>query len=279
MLGNADVHDTVSQKTKEFGPEKISSRPSLQEGKLTPDRAEKYAGRLGFATHVMGDKVGRAFIKPFFMQAHCPSYDFIMSPLIKEALLWWIEYLEVMPTMERHMNDENLPEMTLWTDAAGALTMCAALLWTGTEYVWTMDKCPSHIYSQFVDRRDDHILLQEALAIALANKTFEEILDNCNVTNFVDNDAVLFSMIKGTAQAADLRAVVGRVWMDMAVKRVAWQGFRVESHSNIADSPTRDRWHIFGLLGARFIPPQWPGWLEVLWSPVLPTRVFKADQC
>ena len=194
----------------------------------------------------MGDKVGRAFIKPFFMQAYCPTYNFVMSPLLKEALMWWIEYLEVMPTIERHMNNKNRPEMTLWTDAAGASTNCAALLWTGTEYVWTMDECPNHIYSQFLDRHDDQILLQEA------SKTFDEILDNCYVTNFVDNDAVLFSMIKGTAQAADLRAVVGRLWMDMAVKRVAWQGFRVESHSNIADAPRRERLAHFWAVGSPF---------------------------
>ena len=124
-----------------------------------------------------------------------------------------------------------------------------------------------------------NILLQEALAIALASKTFDEILDNCYVTNFVDNDAVLFLMIKGTAQAADLKAVVGILWMGMAVKGVAWQGFRVESHSNIADAPTRQRWHIFEPLGARVIPPQWPGWLDDLWSPALPTQVFQAGQC
>ena len=68
-------------------------KQALQEGTLTPDRAEKYAGRLGFATNVMGDKDGRAFIKPFFMQAYCPTYNFIMSPLLKEALMWRIEYL------------------------------------------------------------------------------------------------------------------------------------------------------------------------------------------
>jgi len=103
-------------------------KQALQEGTLTPDRAEKYAGRLGFATNVMGDKVGRAFIKPFFMQAYCPTFNFIMSPLLKEALMRWIEYLEVMPTIERHMNNENRPEMTLWTDAAGASQMCSSVV-------------------------------------------------------------------------------------------------------------------------------------------------------
>ena len=117
----------------------------------------------------------------------------------------------------------------------------------------------------------------EAFARILALSTFTDELDNCYMTNLVDNDAVLFSMIKGTAQAGDSRAVVGRMWMAMARKHVAWMGYRVESHSNMADAPTRDRWHIFGLLRAQLVEPVWPHWLFDLWQPLMPAHEVSQD--
>ena len=126
---------------------------------MTPDAAEQIAGRLGFAVSVMGDKVGRAFIKVFFMQAFHPTYDFRLSPLLVEAIRWWLEYLVVMPKIERKVFDRDRPEKVLWTDAAGSNKIRAALLWTGDRYIWTMAEVPPTIYQQFLHRKDDQILL------------------------------------------------------------------------------------------------------------------------
>ena len=44
----------------------------LADRRLTPEEASKMAGRLSFAVTAAGNKVGRAFIKPFYAQVFAP---------------------------------------------------------------------------------------------------------------------------------------------------------------------------------------------------------------
>ena len=44
----------------------------LQTGILAPGEAARLAGRLSFAVTVSGNKVGRAYVKPFHAQSHAP---------------------------------------------------------------------------------------------------------------------------------------------------------------------------------------------------------------
>ena len=64
-----------------------------EEHRLSPDEASRMAGRLSFAVTAFSNKVGRAFVKPFYAQAHSPMRGWRCSPGLLNAALWWLQLL------------------------------------------------------------------------------------------------------------------------------------------------------------------------------------------
>ena len=100
--------------------------------------------------------------------------------------------------------------------------------------------------------RNDHILMQELLAIPLAYVTFSEQLTGLLVTVFVDNDAAKGALINGASRSRPSAGIVGEFWL-LACE---WSVFpwveRVASEANIADGPSRGEWsEVFALGGSR----------------------------
>ena len=85
---------------------------------------------------------------------------------------------------------------------------------------------------------------------------------------FVDNDGVLFSMKNGGAAPEDVNVVVGKLSLQMAEAKIGWFGYGVESHANVADGPTRDRWLALLALNSQPVTPCWPEWVMDFWSSV-----------
>ena len=65
----------------------------ISEGECDPQKASKFAGRLSFAVTACCDKVGRAFVKPFYAQANAPLAAHRVSMRLKLAALWWMAFL------------------------------------------------------------------------------------------------------------------------------------------------------------------------------------------
>ena len=68
---------------------------AVQENRLEWDEAAKMADRLSAAVTAAHDKVGRAYIKPFFAQAYQPLPH--MSATLIRASHWWAQYLTERP--------------------------------------------------------------------------------------------------------------------------------------------------------------------------------------
>ena len=87
------------------------------------------------------------------------------------------------------------------------------------------------------------------------------------LTVAIDNQGVLGSFVSGRAGAADMNLSIGQTWLQAAALGAGIHFVRVESASNLADGPTRDKIAILEQLGAREVPPQWPVpvWVYELW--------------
>ena len=63
-------------------------------------RLRNCAGRLSFACVIASGKIGRAFVKPFYAQAHAPMPGFEVSPSLKNGAEWWIKFLPLAPAVK-----------------------------------------------------------------------------------------------------------------------------------------------------------------------------------
>ena len=68
-------------------------RQMLEVGTCDPGQTSKFAGRLSFAVTASCDKVGRAFVKPFYAQSHAPMSGHRVSLRLRLAALWWLALL------------------------------------------------------------------------------------------------------------------------------------------------------------------------------------------
>ena len=69
-------------------------RRILETQTLSPDKASRHAGRLSFAVSAAANRVGRAFVNPFYAQANAPMLGDRCSTWLLTATLWWVAYLE-----------------------------------------------------------------------------------------------------------------------------------------------------------------------------------------
>ena len=228
-------------------------------GKLTPGDASKLAGRLSFSVTLSGNRVGRAFIKPFHAQAHKPLYGNATSPLLRQACEWFLKYLECCPTSVRVLTPLMRPSETSWTDASGESHF------QGTFY-WTRARAPDQVWRLLQPRGDHQIGFQEFLAVLLAWATFKKLLQASLWLNFVDNDSVLHAISHGSGGNDETSLCIGRLWLEIAAAGVDLHVGRVESAANIADGPTGDRLQLLACLKATFVPPELPSWVHTLWE-------------
>ena len=78
------------------------------------------------------------------------------------------------------------------------------------------------------------------LAVCLLVSTFRELIRNTLRHLYVDNNGVVYSVIRGSGQAPEINLMVGHFWLEMSELSCCPRVFRVESEANVADGPTRD---------------------------------------
>ena len=228
------------------------------------------AGRMPFAVTAAGNKVGRAFIKPFYAQVYSPlRHDRCSAPLLSAAK-WWVVYLKARFASE-HASALAREHCICWTDAAGASRLLAAVITTPRGVWFTRCRVPDFVWRQLLPRSDDQIGVQEALAVLLLQATFADMLSGALVSVFVDNDGVSYGFINGDAEAPETNAMIAVFWLRAAQMRSSVVFHRVESASNIADGPTRpdkDGCRVLHAVGAVEVPARLHGFLIKLWFPL-----------
>ena len=235
-------------------------------GVLAPGDASKLAGRLSFAVTVSGNRVGRAFIKPFHAQANQPLFNNAVSPLLRQACSWFLQYLEHCPTSVRLLNPLTRSRAVSWTDASGESRWVAAVLYYEGTFFWTRVRTPENVWQMLIQREDHQIGFQEFLGVLLAWTTFKGFLQGSLWIAFVDNDSVLHAITKASGGTAETSLCIGRLWLEIAVAGVDLHMGRVESAANVADGPTRDSFRFLADLKATWVEPKLPLWLESFWE-------------
>ena len=81
-----------------------------------------------------------------------------------------------------------------------------------------------------------------------------------------DNDGVVASLIRGSMSALDVNLCVGQIWLDINRMHLALLLARVESKANVADAPSRDSTDFLSSIGASFVQPIMPQWVDALWA-------------
>jgi hypothetical protein len=228
--------------------------------------AATMAGRLSFMVTVAANKVGRAFIKPFFAEANDPWQGGRASPSLLDAAAWFrMVLLARMPVVQKSVSRRSRV-VQAWTDAAGESRMIAAVVRVEDNFFFTNIRVPDFLWSQFLPRKDHYIGLQEALAVTLAVTTFASTFAGSLLTLYIDNDGVLANFIGGSSRAPETNKFVAMFWFECARLNIAVVFYRVESKANVADGPTRDRWDDLIALGAHWVEPKLPDFLEDIWA-------------
>ena len=247
----------------------------LAEGRLEKWRAAKLAGRMQFSLSLNFGRVGRAFVRPFHMQAAAPLPGDLLSMQAKRSCLWFARYLELRPVVVASAFKPRREHIVTWSDAAGN-RKTAVFLWSKKlGWKWTYWRVPRSIVRRLLSRSDDQIGYLELAAVVVALSTFEDDIKGQAWTAWIDNQGVVGSLIKGGSRALDLNPIIGQMWMWIARSGIALQTGRVASRSNIADEPTRgsDEW--VKLVNAQFYKPVIPGWLTDPWlAPDFPPGKF-----
>ena len=233
---------------------------------LSPGDASKLAGRLSFAVTVSGCRVGRAYIKPFYAQAHSPTAPNTVSTRLLQSARWFHAYLEKCPFSVRRVRTEHAAQCITWSDAAGATKWVAAIASVQGQYFWTRLKTPDDVWEQLLDRGDFQIGFQELLGLLLAWGTFGHLLKGACWLAFVDNDGVLHAVMKGGGGGPESFACIGHLWLDLAEAQVDLHVGRVESAANPADGPTRDSLALLQRMKAVWMQPRLPSWVQQFWS-------------
>jgi len=235
-------------------------------GRCEAGLSAKFAGRLSFAVTLAADKAGRAFIAPMYAQQHDPLPEGRISWRWRCAAQWWMEYLRYRPPAVRSLSDGQRPCIIFWTDAAGRSRCIAAVARLNGAYFYTHMRVPDEIWDSLLDRNDEQIGFQEALAVFLFIGTFQSVIARSRLLGFVDNDGVRASMLKGSCKAPEINTLIGRFWLDLAKRGTAVYLARVETHANIADGPSRAQLELMKRLKATYVEPVLPPWAFGLWS-------------
>ena len=131
-------------------------------------------------------------------------------------------------------------------------------------------KAPEHVWNLLLDRGENQIGFQELLGVLLTRGTFSKFLHSAGWISFADDDGVVHSILKGGGGGPEAFECRGRFWHELAEAQCDLHMARVESGSNPADAPTRDKFDALQRMSAKWMPPQLPDWIQTMWQgPIL----------
>ena len=210
-------------------------RANLQDGTVEAGEAAKHAGRMSFAVTVAADRCGRAYV---------------LSMWTRLSLQWWIAFLEDDELKWRSTVAIQRTRVFAWTDAAGESRMLSAMIHVAGQWHFTYLRMPATVWQLLLPRRGHQIALQELIAVVMLVATFGEELMGCELSLYIDSDAVLGALLKGGCRAEDANLIIGPVWLWLAQEQIAIEIWRVESKANVADDPRRDQFQWLRKAGA-----------------------------
>ena len=95
--------------------------------------AGKFAGRFSWTT-MQNDKVGRAYIRDWYMATNDPLPFGRLRLGHKRSCDWWLEYLKKKPRAIHWTRSLSRRHAIMWTNASGAARWMAVVVVIGNEF-------------------------------------------------------------------------------------------------------------------------------------------------
>ena len=122
--------------------------------------------------------------------------------------------------------------------------------------------------SQLAARQVSQIGFQELLGLVLVTGAFPWAVSGSLWVCLCGNNVVLQALSKKKRAQHGYNLLIGIVWLHLADADCDLCVGRVESKANIADGPTRDYLFDLEALGAVFVSPSLPEWIQDVWNPM-----------
>jgi hypothetical protein len=194
---------TVMGKSKAENDSKYIAQ-HLGDGSMPPGAAKELASRVQAAVTISQNKEVRACGNTLDRQVYDPRPA--ITPLSQAALLWWTHDIEVRPPSKASFR-LGRKEVILWSSASGesrTLGVVTAVKDVGSwSYAYTYLRVPDEFWELLLDRLDKQTDHHELLAVTLVMTT--RAVQSYVVTNDVDNDGVLGSILKGASKCHEVR--------------------------------------------------------------------------
>ena len=224
---------------------------------LSPAQAAKWRGRLYFATSVGWFGAARAALNAFKERQYEVELLYrghSLTPQLSVAISFLLKLLQSKSFAEpRGFPSVHAPIYISYSDGEGAGGIGGILLpklwrsWDGTLHFerdtpplyfsgFLPRVVPGEFGSEFVSL--EHITAIEAAAVIVLLETFPE-LSNCLWLHFVDNDAAMYSFVKGSSSSNAMNELSALLHKCCSERKIYFYVQRVESAANPADPPSR----------------------------------------
>ena len=203
-------------------------------GTLTPGKAAKIRGRLGYAQSLMFGRLGRAHLQPFSDRQYAKHGlgKWELNSDLKEVLAWWIA--NVFSAVPRRVNFSKEAPVLVYTDASGQGHVEAVLVLGGRRISYhTHMPAWAAKWGIFEFELAAVILgIVAALIHAPARAIFA----------FCDNTAVDHTVVRGSNSTRLGRSLCSVVWAILTCTSTALWLEYVNTMVNPADPPSRACW-------------------------------------
>ena len=146
----------------------------LHEGVCEAHKASQFAGRFAHTVGQAANRIGKAFIRPWYAQATAPMARGAISPWLLFSISFFKEYLRLRPESKRSAGMPMRRHVRAWTDASGVDRWIAAVVLCDGRFEYCKMQLEENFFEQMMQRKDHYIGIQEQLAITLLMETFEE---------------------------------------------------------------------------------------------------------
>jgi hypothetical protein len=164
-----------------------------------------------------------------------------MPMRLVRALEWWQRFLATNPRRSLPLEPSSKPRLVVYTDATGAGTLAWAAVLAGQK-VFASARVPRWL-NQWACFRRQQIATWELVAAVCALWYFFESAANAgglDIVLFIDSTVALGTLLRGCSRQRDWNDIVSGIWFAAADCAHILSVFRVPSHLNVADWPTRE---------------------------------------
>ena len=236
-------------------------RQVLKNNYLTQSEAEKWSGRLQWASCHAFLRCARAALRPIIRRQQHRGSDLHLTPRLWQSIHWFISLLN--SDFSRWVQYDQLPRrlhsgLIVYSDATGDGRCAAVASWPDGRIQYCRHKFPEKRKKR-LNTRTNQVIAYELWAAALAILTFV-IPSGLPAKIFIDNQAALQCLVRAYSQVDDLNNIAGGVLQRLSLTTNSVHFAYVRSECNLADGPSQNKLSLMRSLHAGEVEASVPDW-------------------